>query len=124
MNAMDDSIDKLADDVMAMLKEMNAMGASRAVLQSKVAKACDTDTRSIQQATLRLNERGVPVVTSCVKPFGMFIAESVEELGRYAEQLRARLLGNAMRCKFVLRMVRAMNAAAMVESTGQRRLFA
>jgi len=124
MTATDDKPvdDEVADKVLAALKSMGAYGASRARSQAEVARAVGVDTRRLQQATLNLNLQGEPVLSSCVKPFGIFIANSIEELKGYAEQLRSRLIGNGRRMAALNRIIRAWVAEEKVEPGGQRRL--
>lgn len=117
-------IDELADKVLMMLRASNAIGAARAITQKRVAISCGTNTRSLQHATLRLNSRGIPVVSQCVKPFGMFIAETDAEIDGYIDQLHSRLVGNALREKYMRQIRRNRTAARTIEPSGQRRLFA
>lgn len=115
--------DEVADKVLATLKSMNAYGAAKARSQAEVARLAGIDTRRLQQATLALNLRGEPVVSSCVRPFGIFIAESDRELQAYRRQLHSRLVGNGKRLGAVNRIIRAWIAETPVEPSGQRRLF-
>ncbi|MFH1417277.1 MAG: hypothetical protein ABII12_03205 [Planctomycetota bacterium] len=114
--------DGVADRVLAMLRTMGAYGATRARPQAEVARAIGIDTRRLQQATLVLNLRGEPVVSRCVRPFGVFIAEGEVELQAYRKQLHSRLVGNGRRLGAVNRMIRAWVAEADTEPGGQRRL--
>ncbi len=114
--------DEVADKVLAALKTMGAYGAGRARPQPEVARLVGIDTRTLQLATLRLNQRNEPVLSSCRHPCGIYIAESIDELTRYARQLRSRLVGNARRMAVVNRMVRSWVAEETVEPGGQRRL--
>lgn len=106
------------------LEARGAIGAAAAVRQDVLADSCGISTRKLQDVTLDLNRRGVPVVSSCVEPFGVFLADSDEELAAYDRQLRARLVGNALRRGYVRRMLRQRIAARTVEPDGQGRLFA
>lgn len=111
-------IERVADDVLAALQGMDARGAAKARTQRDVARFAGTNPRTLQDATLALNLRGVPVCTSCGEPPGMYLAETIDELKTYAGQLRARLLGNGKRMAAVNRIVRRLE----LESDG--RLFA
>lgn len=119
-----EQIEKLAARVWKYLHANGHLGSARAVKQAKVAAGLGVTTRLIQRATLELNRQGRPVVSSCVEPFGIFVAVSDEELGNYDAQLHSRLVGDAMRRGFVRRMRRESIASMPVEPTGQRRLFA
>lgn len=99
-------------------------GAAAAIKQADVARQLGISARLVQRATLELNRQGQPVVSSCMEPFGIFIATSIEEIDAYDRQLHSRLVGDAMRRGFVRRMKRERLAAMHVEPDGQRRLFA
>lgn len=116
--------DALADRVRDMLHEMGAVGAGAAVPQAEVAVRLGISTRQLQDATLRLNERGVPVVSSCVAPFGVFLARTSDELARYDAQLRSRMIGTIKRRGFIHRLMRTWVAMMNPEPGGQGRLFA
>ena len=115
-------MDGVADRVLATLKTMGAYGRGRARPQAEVARAAGIDTRRLQQATLNLNLRGEPVVSSCVKPLGIFIAQNDGELQAYRKQLHSRLVGNGRRLGAVNRIIRAWIAEEATEPSGQRRL--
>ena len=114
--------DEVADKVLAALRNMGACGASRARPQAEVARAVGIDTRRLQQATLALNLRGEPVLSSCVQPPGIFIADQVGEVTAYAKQLRSRLVGNGRRLAAVNRIQRSWIAEENPEPNGQQRL--
>lgn len=122
--ANDDTIDALGDRVHAALQSLGAIGARAAVPQADVAVRLGISTRQLQDATLRLNERGVPVVSSCVAPFGVFLARTSDELARYDAQLRARMVGTVKRRGFIRRLLRQWVAMMNPEPGGQGRLFA
>jgi hypothetical protein len=119
----DESLDKVADRVMAALMSMGAYGRSRARTQREVARLAETDTRTLQRAQRVLLERGEPVVSTCGKPAGVFIAETHPELGAYDRQLDNRIRGLAIRLRPVRRIRRDWLAAETIEPSGQRRLF-
>jgi hypothetical protein len=119
----DESLDKVADRVLSTLKSMGAYGRKRARTQAEVARAAKTDTRTLQQATRVLLDRGEPVVSTCGKPPGVFIAETHPELGAYDRQLDNRIRGLANRIKPLRRIIRQWVAAETIEPGGQRRLF-
>lgn len=119
-----DAPEAIEDRVMRMLRDMRAIGAARAVTQSRLAAACGITPRTLQDVTLGLNKRGIPVLSSCVAPYGVFIAESDDEISAYDRQLRSRLIGNAMRRGYVRKILRDRIALRSVEPNGQRRLFA
>lgn len=119
-----DALEGLAERVMRELQNMGAIGAARAVTQAELARVCETNTRHLQEATLVLNQRGVPVLSSCVVPYGVFIAETDAEITAYDRQLRGRLIGNAVRRRCLRRILRDRIAARPVEPNGQGRLFA
>lgn len=120
-----DALDADAERLMALLRAMGAVGRARAASQALIARSLGMSTRHLQDATLRCNERGVPVASSCVEPMGIYLAETVGELSDYGEQLRSRLVGNAHRLRCVRRIEREWSARHAVEPrTGQRRLFA
>lgn len=120
----DKTIAAVADRVYAAMKSMGAYGRARARTQGEVARLAGTNTRALQHATLVLIERGVPIVTACDDPPGMFLAETLSELAAYSDQLHARLVGNAVRMKGVRRIMREWTEYESVEPNGQRRLFA
>jgi len=117
-------LERTADAVMQAMRDMQAFGRGRARKQAEVAALAGTTSRTLQMATLVLIERGVPVVTTCETPSGMFVAETLSEIADYGDQLYARIRGNALRLKGVRRIARRWDEAGPVESTGQRRLFA
>lgn len=119
-----DAPESIEDRVMRTLREMRAIGAARAVTQAELARVCGISPRRLQDATLELNKRGTAVLSSCVAPYGVFIADSDDEIAAYDRQLRARLIGNAMRRGFVRRILRHRIDERSVEPNGQRRLFA
>lgn len=119
-----DALEGLADMVMRELQSMGAIGAAQAVTQAELARVCGTNTRHLQSATLELNKRGVPVLSSCVPPYGVFIAETDDEITGYDRQLRGRLIGNAVRRRCLRRILRERIATRPVEPNGQGRLFA
>ncbi len=120
----DRSLTPIADRVHAALRSMGAFGRARARTQAEVARLAGTNTRKLQHATLELIERGVPIVTACDEPMGMFLAETLSELADYRDQLHARLVGNAKRMKGVRRIMREWMEHEAIEPDGQRRLFA
>lgn len=109
---------------MQTLRDMRAIGAARAVTQAALASACGISPRKLQEVTLELNRRGVAVLSSCVAPFGVYLAETDDEIRAYDHQLRGRLIGNAMRRGYVRKILRDRACARAVEPDGQRRLFA
>jgi hypothetical protein len=117
-------VDEVADRVLEALNRLGAVGRGRARSQAEVAAAAATNARTLRHATLALNRRGVPAVTTCVIPVGVFLAQTDAELADYDAQLDHRIRGLAMRLKEVRRMRRAMAAAGPVEPDGQRRLWA
>lgn len=119
-----DAHQELADRVIETLRNMGAIGAARAVTQVELARACGTNTRNLQNATLVLNQRGEAVLSSCVAPCGVFIAETDDEITAYDRQLRGRLIGNARRRRCLRRILRERIATRRVEPNGQGRLFA
>ena len=119
-----EGIGEVATKVLAALKKLRAVGAEHAVPQERVARLCAMTTRMLQQATLWLNAHGVAVLSSCVKPFGIFLARTVGEVDDYIDQLHSRLIGNALREKHLRGIRRLWIAGQRVEPDGQRRLFA
>ena len=115
--------DEVADKVLAALKSMGAYGRLRARPQAEVARQMGVTTRRLQQATLSLNLRGLPVVSTCSQPPGVYIAEKYDEFDDYIRQLDHRIRGVAIRLREVRRIRRQWEAAETVEPSGQRRLF-
>ena len=119
----DESLDKVADNVLGVLDEMGAYGRDAARTQAEVARTAETDTRTLQRAQRLLLERGVPVVSACgIRP-GIFIAQTRDELAAYDKQLDNRIRGLAMRLKPLRRLMRKWAALMPVGPGGQRRLF-
>jgi len=119
-----EELDAAGDALAAWLRAEGAVGRRNAIHQAAAAAALKVATRRLQDVTLRLNERGVPVCSAVVEPMGIYLAETVEELADYGEQLRSRLIGNAHRLRCVQRMARDKAAEYPVDPvTGQRRLW-
>ncbi len=116
-------IETLADRLLAWLETNHVRGRAAARKQRDVARMLGTTTRNLQTAMIALNARGVPVVSSCAEPQGVFLAECDEELADYARQLNNRIRGLAQRLIPVRRIERQRVAARAVEPSGQRRLF-
>lgn len=116
------ALDAQGDRLVAWLRTMGAIGKRNAVAQPIAADATGISTRRLQQVTLRLNERGAAVISSVTSPFGIYLAETLDELGDYETQLGSRLIGCAKRRRFVRRMRREKLAEFPVDSeTGQQR---
>ena len=125
MLAMDATLlNQVAERVLKVLKEMNAIGEQRAQLQAAVASKAAISTRMLQHATLTLMARDVLVLSNCAHPQGVFIAETDAEVDGYEEQLVNRIRGLAVRRRELRRIRRARIAARIVEPNGQRRMFA
>lgn len=120
----DAHIETAAEKVHGALIGMRAFGRARARKQGEVAAHVGISTRMLQDATLLLNQQGVPVCSTCVNPAGVFIAETPRELEEYRDQLHSRLQGNGKRMACVNRMLRKMETESVIDSSGQRRLFA
>ena len=116
-------INQVADRVLKTLRDMQAIGESRARPQAEVARAAMTSSRALQRATLALNQRGIAVVSTCQIPAGVYIAETDAELAQYDAQLDHRIRGVAIRLREIRRIRRARTAAEMIEPDGQRRMF-
>lgn len=115
-------LDRLGELLVALLKRYGAVGRKNAVHQAIAADGLGISARRVQQVTLRLNELSIAVISSVTPPYGIYLAETVDELGDYEHQLRSRLIGNATRCKHVRRMRRAKLAECPVDpTTGQQR---
>lgn len=112
------AIERVADDVLAALNRLGAIGAPRACKQLHVARAAGTNPRTLQEATLVLNQRGVAVCTSCSDPPGVYLASNRDEVEAYGRQLHGRLAGNGKRLSAINRILRRME----LEQDG--RLFA
>jgi hypothetical protein len=116
-------LNQVAEKVLKVLNEMNAIGEARAQLQAAVASRAGISTRLLQHATLALMDRNVLVLSNCGHPQGIFVAETDDEIDRYEEQLVHRIRGLAIRRRGLRRIRRARVAARAIEPNGQRRMF-
>jgi hypothetical protein len=116
------SSEDLADQVLAALTNLGAAGRQRARTQAEIARVVGCPQRLICDATLALNLRGEPAISTCGSPPGVFLAQTVEELQGYEQQLDHRIRGNAIRLREVRKILRKKIAQAAVEPSGQRRL--
>lgn len=119
----DGRLEGVAARVFETLKEMNAVGSASARKQTEVARACGVSTRRLQTATLALNRAGIAVLSTCHAPYGVYLAETDDEITDYCAQLRARLVGNAARRRAVRKILAQRIALRSVEPDGQGRLF-
>lgn len=109
------------DELVRTLRELGAVGRSAAVPQRLVARRCGWTTRELQLVSAAANGAGMPVVTACDAPAGMYLAETIDELRDYESQLMSRLRGNAGRALSVRRIVRRWREADAVDPiSGQR----
>lgn len=121
---MDDRlVNEVADRIVMLLIDRNKIGKSNAWKQADAAVAAGTNTRMLQHATFRLNERGVAALANCGHPPGIYIAGSDAEIEEYIRNLRSRLIGDARRIGFLRRILRQRREALTIEPDGQRRMF-
>ena len=66
-------------------------GSARAVTAAKIAEIMGIDARAVQTLGQSERHRGTAICASCSEPYGLFIAENVEELSIYCDSLERRL---------------------------------
>ena len=66
-------------------------GAGAAVTVGYLAKLLNVDRREVERAIQFARQSGVPICASNAEPFGVFIAETPEELERYLKSFNRRL---------------------------------
>lgn len=66
-------------------------GAANAVTAEKIAEKMNIDARAVRSLVQIERQQGRPICASCAEPFGLYIAETIEELAQYKRSLRRRL---------------------------------
>lgn len=66
-------------------------GSSAAVTVGYLAKLLNVERREVERAIQFARQSGVPICASNAEPFGVFIAETPEELARYCGSLDRRM---------------------------------
>lgn len=90
-------------------------GAAAAITAAELAKLLHIETREVQKHVQAARLRGIPICASNTEPYGLYIAETPEELERYLKSFNRRL--------------KAMNNTGLAlgdtlaEMTGQQSLF-
>ncbi len=68
-------------------------GHANAIKQKYLAAQCGMSTRVLQRILKRLTEdHGLPIVSSCSPPYGVFIPATAEEVDAFVGQLASRAL--------------------------------
>ena len=92
----------------SLLKELR-VGQRRAIPGSLLAKRLGfKNDRVIRLAIRELTVDGIPVVSSIVPPMGFYIAETKEEVNKYAANMRSRLIETALHRRDLLRASRSI----------------
>ena len=87
----------------SLLKELK-VGQRRAIPGSLLAKRLGLNNdRAVRLAIRELTVDGIPVVSSIVPPMGFYIAETREEVSKYAANMRSRLIEIALHRRDLLR---------------------
>lgn len=89
-------------------------GAANAVTAEKIAEMMGIDVRAVRSLVQIERLQGNPICASCAEPFGLYIAETVDELSAYKRSLRRR-----MRNIFATYLA---ISATLDEMTGQQRM--
>ena len=114
--------DEVVDHLEKVVAAMGAVGRANARRQKLIARQMGVSTRRLQLAARQLRKRGVPLVSTCDPPLGMYVAETNDEMESYLRQLHARIKGNAETFSDIRDIQRRRIAAMPVEPGGQRRL--
>jgi|TARA_Y100000310_G_scaffold76450_1_gene72933 hypothetical protein len=85
-------------------------GRAHALPGKVIAAACRYEPvgsdRLTRMMIRELIEEGYPIASTTVKPAGFFLAETKEEVERYAQSIRGRLIEDALRRRDFLRASR------------------
>lgn len=73
------------------IEEYIPNGAGAAITLGDLARLLDIERREVERAIQFARQNGVPICASNSEPFGVFIAETSEELAQYIESLDRRL---------------------------------
>jgi predicted DNA-binding transcriptional regulator YafY len=85
-------------------------GKRRAITGKELAQLLgDTDDRPIRKEIRRLIAEGHPIASSTEKPFGYFIADSIQEAEAYMLSLRSRLIEDALRRRDFKKAAKSLN---------------
>lgn len=66
-------------------------GAANAVTAEKIAEKMNIDVRAVRGLVQLERLQGNPICASCAEPFGLYIAETIDELAAYKRSLRRRM---------------------------------
>lgn len=98
-----------------MIEKFIPAGAGAAITAAELAKRLGMKPREVQKHVQAARLRGIPICASNTEPYGLYIAETPEELERYLKSFNRRL--------------KAMNNTGLAlgdtlaEMEGQQRLF-
>ena len=66
-------------------------GAAAALTSAELAKLLHIEPREVQKHVQAARLRGIPICASNTEPYGLYIAETPEELERYLKSFNRRL---------------------------------
>ena len=100
---------------MMKIEEFVPVGAAAAITAADLARLLDMEPREVQKHVQNARCAGVPICASNSEPYGLYIAETPEELARYLESLDRRLKNMAF--------TRLALGDTLADMSGQERLF-
>ena len=77
----------------------NHKGHNNAIKGKLLASKIGIDDRALQTAIVELTDSGFPICSSCSKPMGYFLPETVQEAEDFKHQMRSRALNDFRRYK-------------------------
>ena len=90
-------------------------GAGAAIKSADLARLLDMEPREVQKHVQNARCAGIPICASNSEPYGLYIAETPEELSRYIESLDRRLKN--------MSFTRLALGDTLADMSGQQSLF-
>jgi predicted HTH transcriptional regulator len=93
-------------------------GHDRAITAKELTKFTGIDDRAIRQEIRKLIAQGYPIASNLTRPYGYYIINTIQEAKEYMQQLRNRLIEDALRRRDFKRAV-----AKSFDGAGQTKMF-
>ncbi|MCJ7829345.1 MAG: hypothetical protein MUP81_06365 [Dehalococcoidia bacterium] len=93
-------------------------GKDRAITAKELVRYTGKDDRAIRIEIRELIAQGIPVASNLKPPYGYYIANTIQEAKEYMQQLRNRLIQDALRRRDFKRAV-----AKSFNGSGQLKMF-
>ncbi|MCJ7829182.1 MAG: hypothetical protein MUP81_05520 [Dehalococcoidia bacterium] len=93
-------------------------GKDRAITAKELVRYTGKDDRAIRIEIRGLIAQGIPVASNLTRPYGYYIANTIQEAKEYMQQLRNRLIQDAIRRRDFKRA-----AAKSFDGAGQIKMF-